>query len=43
MVHNSRIVSRKKQLVPYLTGLVREMSADGATPRTPTTTPFAPG
>jgi manganese-dependent inorganic pyrophosphatase len=36
------IVSRKKQLVPYLTGLVREMSADGAAPRHPTTAPFAP-
>jgi manganese-dependent inorganic pyrophosphatase len=34
------IVSRKKQLVPYLTGLVREMSADGAAPRQATSGPF---
>ena len=29
------IVSRKKQLIPYLTGLLREMQAEGATPRAP--------
>jgi manganese-dependent inorganic pyrophosphatase len=29
------IVSRKKQLIPYLTGLLREMQAEGATPRVP--------
>ncbi len=28
------IVSRKKQLIPYLTGLLREMQAEGALPRT---------
>ncbi|HTX64296.1 MAG TPA: putative manganese-dependent inorganic diphosphatase [Opitutaceae bacterium] len=27
------IVSRKKQLIPYLTGLLREMQAEGVTPR----------
>jgi manganese-dependent inorganic pyrophosphatase len=26
------IVSRKKQLIPYLTSLLKEMSAEGATP-----------
>jgi len=36
------VVSRKKQLVPYLTSLLREMSADGAAPaaRRRTTAPF---
>ncbi len=29
------IVSRKKQLVPYLTGLLREMQAEGAVPAPP--------
>ena len=29
------IVSRKKQLVPYLTGLLREMQAEGAAPAPP--------
>jgi manganese-dependent inorganic pyrophosphatase len=28
------IVSRKKQLIPYLTGLLKEMQAEGATPTT---------
>ena len=36
------VVSRKKQLIPYLTGLLKEMSADGVTPATRkrTTPPF---
>lgn len=36
------VVSRKKQLVPYLTGLLREMSVDGTSPaaRRRTTAPF---
>ena len=29
------IVSRKKQLIPYLTGLLKEMQAEGAMPRAP--------
>ena len=37
------VVSRKKQLIPYLTDLLKEMSSEGATPsaRGKTTTPFA--
>ena len=27
------IVSRKKQVIPYLTGLIKEMAADGALPQ----------
>ena len=34
------IVSRKKQLIPYLGSLLREMAADGALPAGPTATPF---
>jgi manganese-dependent inorganic pyrophosphatase len=34
------IVSRKKQLIPYLGSLLREMAADGALPASPTATPF---
>ncbi|MDI1337923.1 MAG: putative manganese-dependent inorganic diphosphatase [Lacunisphaera sp.] len=36
------VVSRKKQLIPYLTSLLKEMSADGDTPsaRKKTTAPF---
>jgi manganese-dependent inorganic pyrophosphatase len=36
------VVSRKKQLVPYLTGLLKEMAADGGPPtaRRKTTAPF---
>jgi manganese-dependent inorganic pyrophosphatase len=36
------VVSRKKQLVPYLTGLIKEMTADGGAPsaRRKTTAPF---
>ncbi|MDB6113604.1 MAG: Cobalt-dependent inorganic pyrophosphatase [Lacunisphaera sp.] len=39
------VVSRKKQLIPYLTGLLKEMGADGVTPtsRKKTATPFAKG
>jgi manganese-dependent inorganic pyrophosphatase len=33
------IVSRKKQLIPYLTSLLKEMAAEGAT-RVTTRTPF---
>jgi manganese-dependent inorganic pyrophosphatase len=36
------IVSRKKQLIPYLSSLLREMAADGALPRAGTTAPFRP-
>jgi len=34
------IVSRKKQLIPYLSSLIREMASEGAAPRPPTATPF---
>jgi manganese-dependent inorganic pyrophosphatase len=36
------VVSRKKQLVPYLTGLIKEMAADGGAPsaQRKTTAPF---
>jgi manganese-dependent inorganic pyrophosphatase len=34
------IVSRKKQLIPYLTSLLKEMAADGALPAGKTKTPF---
>ena len=36
------VVSRKKQLIPYLTGVLKEMAADGLTPssRKKTTAPF---
>lgn len=35
------IVSRKKQLIPYLTSLLKEMAADGALPSGASATPFA--
>ena len=35
------IVSRKKQLIPYLTSLLKEMAADGGTPTGRTPAPFA--
>ncbi len=34
------VVSRKKQLIPYLTTLIKEMAADGALPTGKTATPF---
>jgi manganese-dependent inorganic pyrophosphatase len=34
------VVSRKKQLIPYLTSLIKEMAADGALPTGKTATPF---
>ena len=34
------IVSRKKQLIPYLTSLLKEMAAEGAVARAPTRSPF---
>ncbi len=34
------IVSRKKQLIPYLTSLLKEMAADGVLPTTRTAAPF---
>lgn len=34
------IVSRKKQLIPYLTSLLKEMASDGALPSTRSTAPF---
>ncbi|MEY2880321.1 MAG: hypothetical protein RLZZ15_2701, partial [Verrucomicrobiota bacterium] len=34
------IVSRKKQLIPYLASLLKEMSADGALPANRSATPF---
>ena len=34
------IVSRKKQLIPYLTGLVKEMAAEGALPTSRSAAPF---
>jgi len=35
------IVSRKKQLIPYLTSLLKEMGADGSGPAQRTKSPFA--
>jgi manganese-dependent inorganic pyrophosphatase len=35
------IVSRKKQLIPYLSSLIKEMAADGVLPVVRTGTPFA--
>lgn len=35
------IVSRKKQLVPYLVSIIKEMTADGAAPKAETAAPFA--
>lgn len=35
------IVSRKKQLIPYLSSLIKEMAADGVLPAVRTGTPFA--
>ncbi len=35
------IVSRKKQLIPYLSSLIKEMAADGVLPAARTGTPFA--
>ena len=39
------VVSRKKQLIPYLTGLIKEMGADGVVPsaRRRTAPPFGKG
>ena len=34
------IVSRKKQLIPYLSSLIKEMAADGVLPTSRTATPF---
>ena len=34
------IVSRKKQLIPYLSGLLREMTSEGSLPRAGTPGPF---
>ena len=34
------IVSRKKQLIPYLSSLIKEMAADGVLPASRTATPF---
>jgi len=34
------IVSRKKQLIPYLTSLLKEMAADGVLPASRSTSPF---
>ena len=34
------VVSRKKQLIPYLTSLLKEMSAEGALPTSCNTTPL---
>jgi hypothetical protein len=34
-------VSRKKQLIPYLSSLIKEMAADGVLPVVRTGTPFA--
>ena len=34
------IVSRKKQLIPYLSSLLKEMAADGVLPTSRTSTPF---
>jgi manganese-dependent inorganic pyrophosphatase len=34
------VVSRKKQLIPYLTTLIKEMAGDGALPTGKTTAPF---
>ena len=34
------IVSRKKQLIPYLSSLIKEMAADGVLPTSRTSTPF---
>lgn len=34
------VVSRKKQLIPYLTTLIRELAADGALPTGKSATPF---
>lgn len=34
------VVSRKKQLIPYLTSLIKEMAADGALPTGASATPF---
>lgn len=35
------VVSRKKQLIPYLTSLIKELAADGALPTAKSSTPFA--
>ena len=35
------VVSRKKQLIPYLTSLIKELAADGALPSAKSGTPFA--
>jgi len=35
------IVSRKKQLIPYLTSLIKELTTDGAAPSGRTSSPFA--
>jgi manganese-dependent inorganic pyrophosphatase len=34
------VVSRKKQLIPYLTSLIKELAADGALPSGKSATPF---
>src|SRR5688572_18362614 len=34
------VVSRKKQLIPYLTGLIKEMAADGVLPSGQSSSPF---
>ena len=34
------IVSRKKQLIPYLSSLLKEMAADGVLPTTRNAAPF---
>ena len=34
------VVSRKKQLIPYLTSLIKEMAADGALPTGKSAPPF---
>jgi manganese-dependent inorganic pyrophosphatase len=34
------VVSRKKQLIPYLTSLIKELAADGALPTTKSSAPF---
>ena len=37
------VVSRKKQLIPYLTSIVKELAADGVRPSSGTRTPFGRG
>jgi manganese-dependent inorganic pyrophosphatase len=37
------IVSRKKQLLPYIGSILKEMAADGGLPKGPSAPPFRKG